>query len=189
MGISRDLKAGVGGSKLQFGDVSPSKAADEELRWFFNEAESAVEQPSNFIGLLAGLSPTSLEAVEERAEAMHAAGKVRKRLEALSTTHALVLEALYRERVWPRAVTRALGDVAGVIAASATIRVLHLRALAGARTEADTAVEWLEELVAAKAGVLATWRKDAERDCVIALCAYERVRGKGGSVVPDEEVE
>ena len=52
------------------------KAADEELRWFFNEAESACEEPSNFVALLAGVTPEGrAQAVEARAEAIHAAGK------------------------------------------------------------------------------------------------------------------
>ena len=57
----------------RFRDVSPSEAAEAELKWFFNEAETAIEQPSNFQGLVAGCSPTSLEEVERRAEAIHAA--------------------------------------------------------------------------------------------------------------------
>ena len=114
MGISRKLNRG--GSGLQFGDVVPSETADAELRWFFNEAEAACEQPSNFCRLLGGISPTSLSAVEARAEAMHAAGKIRKWLEGVSTADALMLEGVYRERVWPKAViegARAAGGCGG----------------------------------------------------------------------------
>src|SRR5208283_3321379 len=61
-------------------DFSPSAAADEELTWFFNKAEIAIDQPSNFQALLSGAAPTSLEQVERRAEAMHAARKIQERL-------------------------------------------------------------------------------------------------------------
>jgi hypothetical protein len=187
MGISGRLCRD--GSGLQFGDVVPSETADAELRWFFNEAEAACEQPSNFGRLLGGISPTSLSAVEDRAEAMHSAGKIRKWLESVSTTDALMLEGIYRDRMWPEAVTRALGPLAGAVAASPTVKVNHLRALVRVRTEAGNIGEWLEELAKEGAAALKTWRRDAERDCAIAVRAYERARGKGECVVPGREGE
>ena len=187
MGISGKLCRD--GSGLRFGDVVPSETVDAELRWFFNEAEAACEQPSNFGRLLGGISPTSLSAVEERAEAMHAAGKIRKWLERVSTTDALMLEGIYRDRMWPKAVTKALGPLAGAVAASPTVKVMHLRALMCARTEAGNIGEWIEELAKEGAGVLRAWRREAERNCAIAIRAYERARGKGECVVPGSESE
>lgn len=170
--------------------MSPGEAADEELRWFFNEAEAACEQPSNFVGLLAGMSPTSLAAVEERAEAMHAAGKIRKWLDAASTTDVLMLEGLYRERVWPKALTKVLGPLVGAVAAWPTVRVQHLRGRACGRTEARTVAEWLEETAKEKPHLLKGWRKEVELACAIAVRAYERARGeRRPSVVPGKEVE
>ena len=182
MGISG--KVNCGGSGLQFGDVVPSEAADAELRWFFNEAEAACEQPSNFSRLAGGISPTSLAAVEARAEALHAAGKIRKWLECVPTADSRMLEGVYRERVWPRVVIKALGPLAGAVAALSTVKVLHLRALRVARTEAGSVAEWLEERAKEGAAVLEAWRQEAERSCAIAVCAYERARGRGECVVP-----
>jgi hypothetical protein len=184
MGISRKLNRG--GSGLQFGDVTPSETADKELRWLFNESEAACEQPSNFSRLLGGVSPTSLSAVEARAEAMHAAGKIRKWLEAVPVAEAMMLEGVYRERVWPKAVLRAFGPLAGAVAAYPTVRVLYLRALMNARTEADTVFEWLEERAKDGAEELAKWRQEVEARCAMAIRSYERARGKGECVVPEE---
>jgi hypothetical protein len=174
-------------SKWQFGDVSPSREAREELRWFFNEAESEVGVPSSFAGLLGGASPASLEATERRAEALHAARKIGERLQAVSVTDVRMLEALYTERPWPRALVRALGVLASPVAALVVVRTEHLRALVAARTQAKTLAAWLEELLAADRDALAPWRPEAELACAMAVAAYERARGKGPSVVPEEE--
>jgi hypothetical protein len=174
-------------ARLHVGNVSPSAAADEELWWFFNEAESEVDVPSHFCALVAGVPPGSLEAMERRAEALHSAGKIRARLEAVSVTDARMLEALYRERPWPWRVERALEVLAGPVEALAVVRAEHLRAIVRMQTETKTVTAWLDELLAAKRGALAPWRQEAERSCQIALTAYERMRGKGPSVVPTEE--
>jgi hypothetical protein len=100
-----------------------------------------------------------------------------------------MLEGAYRERVWPRAVEQALGVLAGAVVALPTVKVLHLRALVSARTEADTAAEWVEEVAKERPAALAAWRKEAERACGIAVRAYERARGKGECVVAEGEVQ
>jgi hypothetical protein len=69
--------------RRRFHNFSPSDAANAELTWWFNEAESAIDQRSNFLGLLTGASLTCVEAVEQRAEAMHAARKIHDRLQRL----------------------------------------------------------------------------------------------------------
>jgi hypothetical protein len=185
MRISREDEVESG---LKFGDVTPSETANRELRWFFNEAEEACDQPSNYAGLLlGGVSPASLEAMEDRAEAIHAAKKIREWVDAVSLPEALVLEGVYRERVWPRAVARALGPLAGAVAALPTVRVLHMRALVSARTATDSPDEWLEEVARGRPEALVPWRAEAERACANAIRAYERVRGKGECVVPEPE--
>jgi hypothetical protein len=93
--------SGRGRSARRFGDVSPSEAADAELSWFFNEAEMAIDVPSNYCMLLAGRSATSLEEQERRIEALHAAGKIHVRLMALRASDVLVLSALYTEQPIP----------------------------------------------------------------------------------------
>lgn len=96
---TRDSRRGP--SPRRFGDVSPSEAAEAELTWFFNEAESAIDVPSNYVLLLEGRSATSLEEVERRIEALHAAGKIYARLHAMKASDVLVLSALYIERPIP----------------------------------------------------------------------------------------
>jgi hypothetical protein len=165
--------------------LAPSKAADEELFWFFNEAEAEVDQPSNFCAMLAGMSPDSLEAVERRAEALHSAGKIRTRLQAIPPGDARMLESLYRERAWPEAVEKALGVFTGPVEALPIVRAEYLRALVGARTRAKSVTAWLAELVAAKGEAPGIWLPEAELVCAMAIAAYERARGKGPSVVPE----
>jgi hypothetical protein len=175
-------------SPWRFGDVSPSPAAHEELIWFFNEAESAIEQPSNYCAALAGLPPTSLAEAERRVEALHAANKIKARLQAIPGSDALLLAGLYTPRPWSRRVEKVLGALAGALVVSASFRAEYLRALVRARTKADSVAQWLEELVkTGGAKAVGAWRIDIERACAIAVRAYERVRGDGPSVVPDEE--
>jgi hypothetical protein len=45
----------------RYRDVSPSEAAERELNWFFNEAESAMDAQSNFCARLAGCGVDTLE--------------------------------------------------------------------------------------------------------------------------------
>lgn len=173
---------------LQFRDVVPSDAADRELRWFFNDAEEACEQPSNYVCLLGGASPTNMAAVEARAEAVHARATIRTWLEAVSVADVLQLQGVYLERAWPRAIRKALGMLAGAVEALPTVRVLYMRALITAKTEADTVVAWLEEHAKAEDDVLSRWKEEAEMRCAMAIRAYERARGTVECVVPEEEV-
>jgi hypothetical protein len=143
--------------------------------------------PSSFCALLAGLPAGGIEATERRAEALHAAGKIRARLESISVTDARMLESLYRERAWPLRVERALGILAGPVEALAVVRVEHLRAVARMLTETRTVTAWLDELLAADRKALAPWRPEAALLCRMAIRAYERARGNGPSVVPEEE--
>jgi hypothetical protein len=174
----------------RFRDVSPSEAAEAELTWFFNEAESAIDLPSNYCGLIAGVAPTSLEEVERRAEALHAARKIHERLQRLRSTDALLLSGLYTERPWSDAVTKALpGGLAGAAEASPSVRVEYLRALARAQTHAKSVPDWIEEVVRkGRPRLLAAWREELELECAIAVRSYERVRGDGPSVVPQEDL-
>jgi hypothetical protein len=166
-----------------------SRTTSAELRWFFNEAESATDLPSNFRAI-AGVFSNSLEAVEERAEAMHAADKIRGWLQALPPGFARVLESLYTERVVPPRAARVLGRVAGVVEDSPVVRMEHVRALATARTRAETVRLWLEELVEkAVPAAVADWKRDAERRSALAVQAYEHVRGSRPCVVPGDGEE
>ena len=124
---------------------SPSAVAEAELRWFFNEAEIAADLPSNFQALLAGASPTSLESVERRAEAMHAARKIQERLARLSPAHAVLLAGFFTARPWSGPVARALP---GGLAGAARVSPQLLAAYVGAPMRAGNVTDFVEETVA-----------------------------------------
>jgi hypothetical protein len=176
------------GDVPRFGDVVPTPEAHAELKWFFNEAEQAMDQPSNFCALLSGISPTGAEEVENRLEAMHAAGKINDRLKKVPTSYALLLAGVYTARVWPAKVEGVLGSLTGAVDSLPTVRAQYLRALIGAQTRAKSVAFWLEELVVMGGpAAVADWRREAELACAIAVGAYENARGTGPSVVPSEE--
>jgi hypothetical protein len=175
---------------FRFRDVSPSEAANHELWWFFNQAEIDMEHRSALHGLIAGVAPGSLTEVERCAEATHAARKIQDRLERMRATDALLLAGLYTERPWSDAVLKALpGGLAGAAQASVTARAEFECARARCLTRAKSVVEFIEEVVRrGRADLVAEWRKELEVACAIAVHAYDRVRGAGPSVVPDEDM-
>ena len=141
--------SGSGYEQRRYRDVSPSDAAVDELTWFFNEAEMAMEERTNFSAWIAGCDGIdTLEAVERRAEARHSAGKVHDRLKRLRETDALLLSGLFLERYWSDAVDAALpAGLAGAAAVCPRVRVEHLRALARGQTKAGDARAFVEEAV------------------------------------------
>ena len=171
----------------RFGGVAPSPAADEELTWFFNRAPMAVDVPSIQGELLARRPPGSPRALERRAEALHAARAIGERLVTAGVHEARVLQALYTDRCWARAIARRLEHLAGVIESLAVVRAAHLAAQRQGRTRAADTATWLEQLADARCEELRGWREEADRACGHALAAYERVRGEVPSVVPQEE--
>jgi hypothetical protein len=178
-----------GPARGRLGAFSPSATGDEELRWFFNEAEIAIDQPSNFQGMLCGDSPTSLQAVERRAEAVHAANKIGERLRRLRPMDAQLLAGLYTERPWSRAVTLALpGGLAGAACVSVPVGAAYTRARGRLETRARDVSEFVEEVVRKGRGeLIACWRNQVQVGCSIAIRAYERVSRGGPSVVPEED--
>lgn len=186
--MNHDHSSTVPAEDLRLGDVVPSLEALVELRWFFNEAESEMDTPSSFGALDGGCSPTSAEAVERRAEAVHAAGKISRWLKAIPVGHALMLEGVFTEREWPSPVARTLGELAGAVEASPTVRALHLRARVTAKTCTTSVAAWLGEVIErGGAEAVADWRREAEVVCGLAVRAYERARGRGPCVVPWED--
>ena len=165
MSMNKPIQTGTSQcSRPQFREVSPSEAAQAELTWFFNEAESAIDLPSNFLGLLTGGSTSSLQEVEQRAEAMHSARKIDDRLKLLRTADALLLADLYTERPWSDAVLEALPDgLAGAAEGSPLVRTAYLRALAHGETRVRSVTTWIEEVVrTGPARVVAAWRAELE---------------------------
>jgi hypothetical protein len=175
----------------RFRDVTPSAAAETELRWFFNEAESQIDVPSNICAHLWGVSPTSAEAVERRIEAQHAAGKINGWLKSLHTTQALLLAGLYIERPWSEEVTKALPfGLAGAAEAYPTARVEWLREVARGQTRARSVADWIEEVVhKGRTDLVNAWRAELELACALAVHAYDRARGNRPCVVPQDEEE
>jgi hypothetical protein len=186
--MNHDHSSTVPAEGLRLGDVVPSLEALVELRWFFNEAESEMDTPSSFGALDGGCSPTSAEAVERRAEAVHAAGKISRWLKAIPVGHALMLEGVFTEREWPSPVARALGELAGAVEASPTVRALHLRARVTAKTCTTSVAAWLGEVIEqGGADAVANWRREAEVACGAAVRAYDNARGARACVVPGED--
>jgi hypothetical protein len=171
----------------RFGDVVPSRAADAELTWFFNQAAMDIERPSVQGALFEDQRPGSAEALEARVDALHAGRKIWERLQRIGERECSVLAALYTEECWPRALARKLVHLTGVVESMPSVRAEYLRARMQGRTTAEDATQWLEELVEQCPKDLDGWREQAVRACAQALTAYERVRGRSGSVVPQEE--
>ena len=169
------------------GDVLVGLEADEELTWLFNRAAMEIE-PSCAHGALYGEpQPGNPEAVLARVEALHAARKIWGRFETIPVHDGRVLEALYTERWWPRALVRRLGHLVGVVEALAAVRAEHLAAREQGRTAAPDAGAWLEELALAGSERLRGGRERADAACGHAVAAYARARGDGPSVVPSED--
>jgi hypothetical protein len=189
MTMNKNIPTSSGRSRHRFRNVTPGAAADAELTWFFNEAEIAIDMPSNFLGLLTGVLPTSLEAVERRAEAMHSARKIYDWLQRIPSTDMRILAGFYTERPWSNVVNRALpGGLAGAAAASVEVRVEYARALGRAQTRAKNVVEFIEEVVRkGRLDLVAAWRDEVVVACATAVTAYERVRGDRPSVVPEDD--
>jgi hypothetical protein len=182
--IKQDEKQAASTSEDAF---TPNSAAVAELDWFFNEAESAIDQPSNYLAI-AGVFPTSAGAVEDRAEARHAAEKILGWLEALPPGFAALLESLYTQRVMPGRVTNALGIFAGVVEDSVSVRMEFVRTAAAGSTETHKVRVWFEELIQqGKTALLEQFRREARRQCALAHRAYEHVRGPRPSVVPGSD--
>jgi hypothetical protein len=189
MTMNNNIETRSACAQRRFRDVSPSEAAEAELTWFFNEAEIAMDERSNYCARLAGCGIDTLEEVERRAEARHSAGKIKDRLETLRSIDALLLSGLYTEHPWSDAVEAALpGGLAGAASALPRVRVEHVRALARAQTHAKDVCAFIEEVVRkGRPELVAEWRAELELACAIAVTAYERVRGDGPCVVPEED--
>ena len=120
----------------QVHELRASPEAEHELEWFFTEAERAVAMPSNFSFIaemaLAGsrrAAPGGDHSAQRRAEALHAAETIHRRLKRLSDANLDVLVALYSPDIWPAAFEEYFGEVAGFVARSPSAQ----RALAQAR--------------------------------------------------------
>jgi hypothetical protein len=189
MPTNHEIESRSDGEPRRFRDVSPSEAAEAELTWFFNEAEIAMDEQSNYCARLAGSGIDTLEEVERRAEARHAAGKIKDRLVRMRSTDALLLAGLYTERAWSDGVEAALpGGLAGAASALLRVRLDHVRGLAREQTHAKDVRAFIEEVVRkGHRKLVAEWRAELELACAVAVTAYERVRGDGPSVVPQED--
>jgi hypothetical protein len=176
------------------GALGASDAADEELTWFFEEALSAIEAPSNYERMLRLLAlkvrtPDTLEyddGGEARAEARHAAGTIYDRLQRLAPDDCRVIRALYTPEDLPGWLEDACGWLAPLVCAlPRTLRDLE-EARADGRTLALAPAEWLAGIVLAEgAEGLQPLVDEARNAALRALAAYESTRsGFPRSVVP-----
>ena len=172
--------------------VSPE--AEQELVWFFTEAELAIAVQSNFTTVadlaLAGgkrSAPGEDHTADDRVEALHAAETIRRRLQSLPDADVDTIVALYTPDVWPPDFEHYFGELAGLVARSRPA----MRELADARrrggTTTSSVAQWLADRIARgdDAGLDAL-RVDAERVRGVALRAYDRARGRGPSIVPEQ---
>jgi len=171
----------------RFGDLLVGIRTDDELRWFFNDAEIEMGQPSVLAAAFSGRGSGSLEVSEDHAEARHSAGKIKDRLQNIGVREWRVLEALYTDRIWPGTLVRRLGPVVGVVEGLVGVRAQYLHEHKAQLTTAPSTTAWLEELVVRCSRDLVAWRKDAFLACERALEAYELARGRHTSVVPQED--
>jgi hypothetical protein len=172
--------------------VSPE--AERELEWFFTEAERAIALPSNFGAIvdmaLAGNRRNALRedrTADGRIEALRAAEIIRQRLTCLSDSDVDTIVALYLPDVWPPPFERYFGDLAGLVARSRSA----MRGLAEARRRGAWATgsveEWLADRIVRGDEVgLDGLRVGAARARGSALRAYDRARGRGPSVAPEQ---
>jgi hypothetical protein len=163
-----------------------SDRAIQELTWFFNEAEIAIGQPSLHAALVACAPPSSVDEAEARVEALHAARKIARRLATLPVADVRVLDAYCTERPWPAALEGVLHGLVGVVEAMPAVRAEHLTARARGQTRTPDVTRWLRQLVAERSPLLKAWREQAEEARSRALAAYERARGTGPSLVPED---
>ncbi|HEY1698083.1 MAG TPA: hypothetical protein VGG39_38245 [Polyangiaceae bacterium] len=179
------IEEGNDPTAFQFGNVRPSPAAHAELWWHFNEAEEATSASSNFATSLFGARTTTVDETERRVEAGLAKAKIEKRLGAVRPEDAYMLMSLYTERAWPAPVEQVLGVLTGVVVVLPIVCAEHFGAATRSRTGARTLTAWLEERIArGGAEAVAVYAREAQMACARAVRAYDRVRGKGPSVVP-----
>ena len=166
---------------------------ERELSWFFTEAESAIALPSNINpgcptsfprGAGARVVPAD-DLMEDRVEAMHAAGTIERRLRAMPEDHAVLLFAAFEPRLWPESLEAVFGRVTGIAVRLSIPRLETVRSSAELRAREDSAVLVLSRtLDCGGEPALALLRSRARVAYVSALRTYARVRGLGPSVVP-----
>ncbi len=175
-------------------ELQVSREAEEELVWFFTEAELAIAVRSNFTTVadmaLAGgkrSAPGADHTSDDRVEAVHAAETIRRRLTSLADGDLDTIVALFTPDIWPEAFERYFGELAGLVARSRAA----MRELADARQRGDattsSVAQWLADRIARgdDAGLDAL-RVEAERARGVAMRAYDRARGRGPSIVPEQ---
>jgi len=185
--IRKSGKPGEGRGHLRaVADPPPDAKALRELRWFFQEAESAVDTASNFAGLADGSRLD--EGVERRAEALHAAEKIGGWLKALPAGDQAVLIALFRPGGVPDDLAPSLGELAALEAISRWAAEEHRAGLASGRAGTRSPLGMVAERIAVQGALVAAEaRSEAEQMRTRAIRAYERERGPGPCVVPEEE--
>jgi hypothetical protein len=175
---SRERGAGGGeglSGETQAVAFQPNGPADIELDWFFNLAEVAMGNRSNYAVLL---GPQDGDTMEARAEACHARRLLRRRLLDLGSHDAGVLQVAYTARPWSLQLREELGRTTGVVVRLASAE----EGLPDDDKELDvlerrTAARLSEALMRSGPAALDPYRAHALELFKRAFRAYERERG------------
>jgi hypothetical protein len=165
--------------------LRPLPYIDEQLDWFFNQAECDMGLSSNFERALGIDSTSSRRTPEDAAEAAHRYRRIRTWLKAIADSDAGVLQAAYEVRNWPVALFDELGRLTGIVVrlACALDSVHADRRLQ--QTIEMTRAQWLASSGDLRRNpTLARLRRDAEARFVRAHQAYARVCGQVGRRLP-----
>jgi hypothetical protein len=95
--------------------LRPLPSIDEELDWFFNQAESDMGASSNYQQALRIESPSARRTAEDYVEASAKYRRIRRWLKAIDDYQAGVLQAAYELRDWPVALFDELGRLTGIV--------------------------------------------------------------------------
>ena len=94
--------------------LRPTQAAQDDLEWFFNKADSEMGAQSNFHAAL-GTHRSPPVATEDAVEACRRVRRIRSWLKAIADPDAGVLQAAYELRAWPVALYDKLGRLTGIV--------------------------------------------------------------------------
>jgi hypothetical protein len=154
-----------------------SREVEDDLLWFFNQAECDLGLSSNYyesLGYFGELAAAPPDTVVEEA---HRYRRIRGRLKAISDSDAGVLQAAYTNRPWPAPLARELGRLTGVaVRLCFTPFTWPVGEALQDRAERVEAERLSIVLGVAGAELLGQLRREAEARFVRALRAYAGVR-------------
>ena len=156
--------------------LHPTQAVEDELEWFFNQAESDMGAQSNFRASL-GIDGWPPVDPEDAAEACRRFRRIRSWLKAIPDSDAGVLQTAYELHPWPVALYDKLGRLTGVVVRLACALDRWPEDRSAQRLLETVRAGWLlaQSLTPANA-TLARLRHEATVRLSRATTAYARVR-------------